>query len=68
VDLGSYRNKLLDRFSNPHIEDTLLRLAEDGSQKLQTTMRPVLLDHFTAGRVSTAMAAHPMSIVRFLAS
>ena len=49
VDLGHYRNKLLDRFSNPHIDDTLLRLAEDGSQKLQTTMRPVLLDQLESG-------------------
>ena len=56
VDLDAYRNKLLDRFSNPHIEDTLLRLAEDGSQKLQTTMRPVLLDHFSAGQVSATSA------------
>ena len=40
---------MLSRFSNPHIKDTLLRLAEDGSQKLQTTMRAVLLEKLGSG-------------------
>mmetsp|Transcript_32901 Transcript_32901/g.106384 ORF Transcript_32901/g.106384 Transcript_32901/m.106384 type:complete len:530 (+) Transcript_32901:63-1652(+) len=66
VDLGAYRNKLLDRFSNPHIEDTLLRLAEDGSQKLQTTMRPVLLDHFSAHNEFPAMATAIGGWIRFM--
>lgn len=35
VDLNHYRDRLIDRFSNVYIKDTLLRLAEDGSQKLQ---------------------------------
>jgi len=66
VDLDAYRNKLLDRFSNPHIEDTLLRLAEDGSQKLQTTMRPVLLDHFSAGQEFRVMSIAIGAWIRFM--
>ena len=49
IELDEYRSSLLERFSNPHIKDTVLRLAEDGSQKLQTTMRPVLLEQVTVG-------------------
>lgn len=48
VDLNHYRDRLIDRFSNVYIKDTLLRLAEDGSQKLQNTMKPVLVEKLEA--------------------
>ena len=41
VDLDAYVRTLLVRFGNTAIRDTLLRLAEDGSSKLLTTMRSV---------------------------
>mmetsp|Transcript_23317 Transcript_23317/g.30297 ORF Transcript_23317/g.30297 Transcript_23317/m.30297 type:complete len:776 (-) Transcript_23317:305-2632(-) len=44
VDLEDYKKALAARFSNPYIKDKLLRLAEDGSQKLVTTMRDPMLE------------------------
>ena len=66
IDLPSYRTSLIERFSNVHIKDTLLRLAEDGSQKLQTTMRDVLLEQLAAGRDFSAMALAIGGWIRFM--
>lgn len=66
VDLPTYCTSLVDRFSNPHIKDTLLRLAEDGSQKLQTTMRPVLLEKVASGESFDTMALAIGGWIRFM--
>lgn len=34
IDLDTYKDSLISRFSNPHIADTILRLASDGSKKI----------------------------------
>jgi mannitol-1-phosphate/altronate dehydrogenase len=66
ISLPGYRSSLLERFSNPHIKDTVLRLAEDGSQKLQTTMRPVLLEQIAAGKRFDVMALAIAGWIRFM--
>lgn len=38
VDLGAYRQKLIERFSNPAVGDQVLRLAQDGSRKIPNMM------------------------------
>ena len=50
VDLSEYEKTLLDRFRNPYIKDSLLRLAQDGSNKLIITMRDAALENSVAGR------------------
>lgn len=50
VDVKDYKKSLAMRFSNPYIKDTLQRLAEDGSQKLVTTMRDPAIENIEAGR------------------
>jgi mannitol 2-dehydrogenase len=67
IDLDGYCSTLVRRFSNVHIKDTVLRLAEDGSQKLQTTMRPVLLDHIASGAPCDVMGLAIAGWVRFMA-
>ena len=49
-----------------HIRDTVLRLAEDGSQKLQTTMRDVLLEQLAAGRDFSTMALAIGGWIKFM--
>jgi len=44
VDLDEYTESLAQRFSNSYIKDMVQRLAEDGSQKLQTTMQEAMLE------------------------
>ena len=43
IDLNAYKNKLIERFSNPSISDQVQRLAEDGSQKIPNAIIPCLI-------------------------
>ena len=67
ISLPDYRSALIERFSNVHIRDTVLRLAEDGSQKLQTTMRDVLLEQLAAKRDFPAMSLAIGGWIKFMA-
>jgi mannitol 2-dehydrogenase len=42
IDLDDYQAILIERFSNPAIADKILRLAEDGSEKIRNAMIPPL--------------------------
>ncbi|MGR6963311.1 mannitol dehydrogenase family protein [Geodermatophilus sp. URMC 61] len=60
IDLDAYRKELIARFSNPHIRDTLARLAFDGSERLTKWLLPVVRDNLAAGgevRRSAAVVA-----------
>ena len=60
IDLDDYRKELVARFSNPHIRDTLDRLAFDGSERLPKWLLPVVRANLTAGgqvRRSAAVVA-----------
>ena len=50
VDLEKYVNTLLERFSNPHMRDTILRLATDGANRMATFVLPTVRDNLIAGR------------------
>lgn len=42
IDLKAYKDKLIERFSNPAIGDQVQRLAEDGSQKIPNAILPCI--------------------------
>lgn len=50
IDLDEYVNTLIERFSNPHMRDTLVRLATDGSNRMATFTLPAIRDNLIAGR------------------
>ena len=50
IDLAGYRRTLLERFSNPGIKDTLVRLATDGGNRMATFTLPTVRDNLAAGR------------------
>jgi mannitol 2-dehydrogenase len=50
IDLAGYRDTLLERFSNPGIKDTLVRLATDGGNRMATFTLPAGRDNLAAGR------------------
>ena len=52
VDLEKYVDALIERFSNPHMRDTLLRLATDGANRMATFTLPTIRDNLIAGRPS----------------
>jgi mannitol 2-dehydrogenase len=60
VDLSAYCDQLVERFSNPHVADTLARLAFDGSERIPKFLLPVVRDRLRTGddvRLSAAIVA-----------
>ncbi len=56
IDLPAYMDTLIERFANPGIRDTLVRLATDGANRMATFTLPTIRDNLAAGR-SVALGA-----------
>jgi mannitol 2-dehydrogenase len=50
IDLEGYMATLIERFSNPRMRDTLVRLATDGSNRMPTFTLPAIRANLDAGR------------------
>ncbi|WP_282759406.1 mannitol dehydrogenase family protein [Komagataeibacter saccharivorans] len=50
VDLDAYRQRLLSRFSNPSVADTLLRICSDGASKVRVFWTDTVRRSLTSGR------------------
>jgi mannitol 2-dehydrogenase len=50
IDLEAYMATLIERFSNPRMRDTLVRLATDGSNRMPTFTLPAIRANLEAGR------------------
>lgn len=58
IDLDDYRRTLLDRFSNPHVGDSLARNCTDGSDRIPKFVLPVIRDQLARdGDISVSVAA-----------
>ena len=55
IDLSAYKDQLISRFSNPHIADTLLRLASDGSKKISNAILRPLEEGLESGKRMDAL-------------
>lgn len=49
VDVEEYELSLMERFANPYVRDTLIRLATDGSDRIAKFVLPVVNDRLAAG-------------------
>ncbi len=49
VDLDAYRRKLVERFANPEVRDTLARLAAESSDRIPTWLVPVIVRNLRDG-------------------
>ena len=50
VDYHQYLDKVLERFSNPEIGDTMSRIAEEGSERQPKFILPTVIDALDAGK------------------
>jgi mannitol 2-dehydrogenase len=50
IDLDAYMATLVQRFANPGVKDTLVRLATDGSNRMATFVLPAVRANLEAGR------------------
>ncbi|QCP48401.1 mannitol dehydrogenase family protein [Trinickia violacea] len=66
LDLARYRDVVLDRFSNPYIQDTNQRVAADGFSKIPGFIAPTLSECFKRGVKPMATAVLPALFFRFL--
>jgi mannitol 2-dehydrogenase len=57
VDLDAYKDRLIERFANPYVRDTLGRLATDASDRIPKWLVPVILDRCKAGLRSPLSAS-----------
>ncbi|MFC5431542.1 D-arabinitol 4-dehydrogenase [Paraburkholderia denitrificans] len=66
LDLAKYRDIVLERFSNPYIQDTNQRVAADGFSKIPGFIAPTLAQRIAAGATPAATAVLPALFLRFL--
>ena len=58
VDLGAYRDQLLERFRNPALKHRTWQIAMDGSQKLPQRLLGTIRDRLKAGQGIERLATH----------
>ncbi len=50
IDLADYKDTLVERFSNPYIKDSLVRICSESSAKLPKFLVPTIFENIAAGR------------------
>ncbi|MDR1905201.1 MAG: mannitol dehydrogenase family protein [Treponema sp.] len=66
IDLSSYKDTLISRFSNRNIADTVLRLAQDGSRKIPNSILTPLAEAVNQGQKHEAVVFALAAWARFL--
>lgn len=66
IDLATYRDVVLQRFTNPYIEDTNQRVAADGFSKIPAMITPTLVECYQRGAVPEATAMLPALFFVFM--
>lgn len=65
VDLQAYKHKLIDRFSNEYVADTVARLCAESSDRIPKWLMPVVRENLAAGRPVELSAAIVASWARY---
>ena len=65
VDLDAYKQKLIERFSNEHVRDTLARLCAESSDRIPKWLLPVIRENLDAGGEIHRSAAIVASWARY---
>jgi mannitol 2-dehydrogenase len=65
IDLDSYKRSLIERFSNPHVRDTVARLCAESSDRIPKWLLPVIRHNLDTGGQVTLSAAVVASWARY---
>jgi mannitol 2-dehydrogenase len=65
IDLSAYKHRLIERFANPAVRDTLARLCAESSDRIPKWLVPVIHDNLAAGRPVALSAAIVASWARY---
>lgn len=66
IDLPTYRDVVLQRFTNPYIEDTNQRVAADGFSKIPAMITPTMIECYQRGVAPRATAMLPALFFVFM--
>lgn len=66
IDLNEYKRKIIERFQNPNVRDTLARLAVDGSDRIPKFVIPVIRDRLRKNEDIRLSVAIVVSFARYL--
>ena len=66
IDLLTYRDVVLQRFTNPYIKDTNQRVAADGFSKIPAMITPTMIECYQRGVVPEATAMLPALFFVFM--
>ena len=66
IDLALYRDTVLDRFSNPYINDTIERVAADGFAKIPGFIAPTIAERLAQQQSFDSTATLPALFLIFL--
>jgi fructuronate reductase len=66
VDLGAYRDQLLERFRNPALKHRTWQIAMDGSQKLPQRLLGTIRDRLKASQPITRLALGVAAWMRYV--
>lgn len=66
IDLPTYRDVVLDRFTNPYIKDTNQRVAADGFSKIPAMITPTMIECYQRGVAPEATAMLPALFFVFM--
>lgn len=66
IDLPTYRDVVLERFTNPYIQDTNQRVAADGFSKIPAMITPTMIDCYKRNETPNATAALPALFFSFM--
>jgi len=65
IDLDAYKTKLIERFSNSAVRDTVARLCGESSDRIPKWLLPVIRENLAAGRAVPLAAAVVASWARY---
>jgi mannitol 2-dehydrogenase len=65
IDLDAYKHKLIDRFSNAAVRDTVARLCAESSDRIPKWLLPVIRENLAAGREGRLAPAVVASWARY---
>ncbi|RNE62585.1 mannitol dehydrogenase family protein [Cryobacterium tepidiphilum] len=68
IDLGEYRDSVLERFANPNLAHTTRQVAMDGSQKLPGRILGTALDRLEAGHTPNGQALAVAAWISYIAA
>ncbi|CAF0994317.1 unnamed protein product [Rotaria sordida] len=66
IDLENYKRTLIERFSNPHIKDTALRVCMDGASKFPKFLVPTIVEQLKRGNNPHFCALSVGAWIRYL--